>query len=118
MAGRQKFTVDQVADALKSCRGLIFLTAKKLGCCVDTVRDYCKRYPKIAEVAVSAKGEMVDLAEAKLYDAIRKGAPWAICFFLKTQAKDRGYLEKVETETSARLVIREIVEVTDDTSGA
>jgi hypothetical protein len=39
---------------------------------------------------------MKDDAESALYKAALAGEAWAVCFFLKTQAKDRGYVERVQ----------------------
>jgi hypothetical protein len=39
---------------------------------------------------------MKDNAESSLYRAVLDGEPWAVCFYCKTQAKDRGYTERVE----------------------
>src|SRR4029450_2769461 len=36
------------------------------------------------------------MAENSLYEAIRRGEAWAVCFYLKCMAKDRGYLERAE----------------------
>ena len=42
-----------------------------------------------------------DFAEGKLMQQIDGGNITAIIFYLKTQAKDRGYIEKVEHEFDA-----------------
>jgi hypothetical protein len=55
-----------------------------------------KEYPEIAEAISDANEEVNDVAELKLYDAIKRGEAWAICFRLKTKAKNRGYVEKAE----------------------
>jgi hypothetical protein len=39
---------------------------------------------------------MKDNAESALYSAVLGGEAWAVCFYLKTQAKDRGYVERQE----------------------
>jgi len=103
MPSKEQYTADQVIAALKETKGLVFLAAQKLGCERRTIARYEKRYPAVREAVVTAKGSMTDLAESKLYDAIESGAPWAICFYLKTQAKDRGYVERQEVaETDAK----------------
>ena len=103
MRSREKYTPEQVIAALQDAKGLVFLAAHKLGCGRQTIARYQKRYPAVREAVVTAKGGMCDLAESKLYDAIESGAPWAICFYLKTQAKDRGYVERQEVaETDAK----------------
>ena len=43
---------------------------------------------------------LIDFAESKLIKLIDEKNVTAIIFFLKTRAKDRGYVEKVETEHS------------------
>jgi hypothetical protein len=42
------------------------------------------------------RGQMVDLAEAKLFEAVREGRPWAITSLLRRLGKDRGYTERAE----------------------
>ena len=39
----------------------------------------------------------IDLAESKLFQAIQGNQPWAVCFFLKCRAKQRGYVERTES---------------------
>ena len=41
-----------------------------------------------------ARESSVDLAESKLIEAIKNGNLTAIIFFLKTQGKSRGYVER------------------------
>ena len=36
------------------------------------------------------------MAENSLFEAIRRGEAWAVCFYLKCMAKDRGYVERAE----------------------
>ena len=43
---------------------------------------------------------MIDFAESSLYKQIKDGNTSATIFFLKTQAKRRGYIEKQEIEHS------------------
>ena len=38
------------------------------------------------------------MAELSLFKAIQTGEAWAVCFYLKTQGKDRGYVERYETQ--------------------
>lgn len=43
---------------------------------------------------------LIDFAESKLMSEVRSGNTTAILFFLKTQAKDRGYVERVEQDVT------------------
>jgi len=98
MPSRKKFNFEppQVIAALRKTGGLQFLAANELHCSQSTLKRYVARYAAIAEVVQELKGQRVDFTEGKLWEAIQKGEPWAICFYLKTQAKDRGYTERRE----------------------
>jgi hypothetical protein len=94
MAKAKRLTVEQVAQALAECRGLVHLTAKKLGASADAVERFVEAHPQVAAVLSQQRGEMVDAAEAKLWSAIQDGQPWAITFALKCLGQGRGYTLK------------------------
>lgn len=96
MAGKQRYTPQQVAAALKKSHGLQFLAAKALGCSHDTIARYIQRYALVRDVAEAQRGELIDLAEDKLLQSIKKGEAWGITLCLKTLGKDRGYVERQE----------------------
>jgi hypothetical protein len=91
-----KVTQAQVIEALKKNRGTMYLAAKELGITARSIHNYCKRWPKVRETIEAQQGELKDIAEVALHQAIRRGEAWAICFYLKTKAKDRGYSERFE----------------------
>jgi hypothetical protein len=93
---KPKYTPEQVVAALNECEGMLFLAARRLGCHVATLHKYINRYPACREAREQKRGEFVDTAELKLLDAVRGGEAWAVCFTLKTQAKNRGYVERQE----------------------
>ena len=43
-----------------------------------------------------SREKMIDNVESKLYQKALEGEGWAVCFFLKTQGKRRGYIERQE----------------------
>jgi len=45
---------------------------------------------------------MCDNAESALNRAVINGEAWAVCFTLKTQGKDRGYIERTQQEITGR----------------
>jgi hypothetical protein len=96
MAGRQRYTAAEVAAALVSTKGLLYLAAKRLKCDPETIKNYCKRYPSVQAVREAQRGQMVDFAEQKLFDSIKNGEAWGITLCLKTLGKDRGYVERQE----------------------
>jgi hypothetical protein len=76
-------------------KGLLYDAAIQLGISYKTILNYLNKYPEAREAYEECSGRMLDLAEAKLFEAVQKGQPWAICFFLKSKGKARGYQEKV-----------------------
>ena len=96
MATRQKFSQQQVIDALKETKGMIYLAAKRLGCDAKTIYNYRDRYPAVRAEMEQQDGEVDDAAEMKLYQAIIAGEPWAVQFRLRTKGKGRGYVERSE----------------------
>lgn len=97
-----KYTTAQIIEALRKARGLITLSAQALGCEPQTIRNYVKRYPTVAEALKEERERMTDIAEAALYTRVKEGDAWAVCFYLKTQGKDRGYVERAQVEQSGR----------------
>ena len=94
MANKHRYTPKEVANAIKQTKGMLYLTAKRLGCSYQTVLNYCTRYKMVEEVRKAQRGEMLDLAETRLHQSIQKGEAWGIAFALKTIGKDRGYVEQ------------------------
>lgn len=97
-----KYTTQQVIQAIRETKGLVSLAAKRLGCHPDTVRRYAARYPTVAAALREERAAMTDVAELALYSAIQRGEPWAVTFYLKTQGKDRGYTERIDVIHSVR----------------
>jgi hypothetical protein len=92
----EKFTAAAVAEALTKNEGLVYMTARKLGCSHVTVYRYIKRHPTVKAAFDAARGFLLDTAELKLRKAIQDGEQWAVTFALRTIGKDRGYTERQE----------------------
>lgn len=92
----ERFTVEQVLQALELTGGLIAPAAQKLGCAPNTVRNYLERYPDLQEHLEEIRNATLDLAEGTLLKAIGDGNLTAVIFFLKCRGKDRGYVERQE----------------------
>jgi hypothetical protein len=93
---KPKHTTASIVAAVKKRKGKLYLAAADLGITTQTLRNYARRWKEVRNAIHEAKGRMLDVAEDKLFQAIAKGEAWAICFFLKTQGKHRGYVERVE----------------------
>lgn len=113
MAKKEKHTPEEVARVLRETEGMVYLAADRLGVAASTVYRYADRHPAVREAIDHQKGKRLDTAESKLWAAVKKGQAWAVCFFLKTQGKARGYTEKTEVETTNRVSLELVEEVVD-----
>jgi hypothetical protein len=89
-------TVKGVEAALRELHGNMAAVARRFGVVRTAVHNYVRRHPSLRAVVHDCREAMKDHAESALYSAVLRGEPWATCFFLKCQAKDRGYVERTE----------------------
>jgi len=105
----EKYTAQQMIDALEAAKGMITIAARRLGCAPNTVRRYIAKYPTVAAAQAEAKealGDQVELTLATMAlgernasgSYIREPNITALIFLAKTIYKDRGYVERVQQE--------------------
>jgi hypothetical protein len=92
----RKYTQEEMIKALEESKGLIAPAARALGCSRDTIRSYLEEYTAVAQAKLDQREAVTDMAENALYQAILDREAWAVCFYLKCMAKDRGYVERAE----------------------
>jgi carbamoylphosphate synthase small subunit len=61
-----------------------------------------------------AQEKLIDFTESKLVENIQSNDTRAIIFMLKTKGKNRGYIEKSQTEISGGLTIKDAVKELSD----
>ena len=91
MGRRARFTVEQVAEALKASGGLRYKAAASLGCSASTIRDYLARHPTLAEDIADEQERLLDVAEQTLRERLKAGDLRATMFYLNHQGASRGY---------------------------
>lgn len=91
-----RYTNEQVKEALEATRGMITQAAIKLGCNPQTVYNYVNASPELQAALVMEREKMGDIAELALFKKIMTGEHWAISFYLATQHKKRGYVQRQE----------------------
>ena len=94
------------AQAITEAQGLISVAARRLGVSRSAVYAAVNRHKRVAEALQDARERTTDLAEGKLYGKINDGDITAIIFYLKTQAKARGYVERQEQEHAGDIRVR------------
>ena len=93
---KRQQTCARIIEALKETKGLLTLAARKAGVSYSTVNRYAREFPSVQEAVREAKESLLDFAEGKLYEQMSKSNLTAIIFYLKTQGKGRGYIERQE----------------------
>jgi len=78
---------------------------RQIGINRTTYYRWLENDSRFARMAHDARQEMVDFVESKLLEKIRQGDTIATIFFLKCQAKDRGYIEAKE-QSEVQPVVR------------
>lgn len=80
-------------NILRACQALDMPTV--------TYYDWLKRYPDFKEQVDKLFETQFTFVEGKLFDLIEDKNPTAIIFWLKTKAKDKGYIEKQEIKVDS-----------------
>ena len=106
-------TVEEYAIALREAKGLVTVAARRLGVTREAVRMRVAKHPTLREARDEAREALADLAESMLFECIRRGEAWAVCFYLKTQGKDRGYVERSTSAVAVGGDVRISIETVD-----
>src|SRR5262245_51383037 len=86
----------RVAELLTVYQGNLAAVARACGVVRSAVSKFVGRRKHLRDLAIEARQTMIDHAESALHAAILRGEGWAVCFYLKTQGRDRGYSQVVE----------------------
>lgn len=112
-------TAELVDAKLREYNGNMAAVGRHFGVTRQAVWDFVNKREKLKAVTIDVREAMKDNAESALYSAVLNGEAWAVCFFLKTQAKDRGYVEQQQLvgKDGERLAVDLRVEVIDGPAG-
>ena len=86
---------DLLAVEIPKHHGNLAAVGRALGVTRSAVHRYVQKRPALLAMARDQRETMKDHAESALFRQVIAGEAWAVCFFLKTQARDRGYGTKV-----------------------
>lgn len=95
-ATKGKLSNESIAGALQKAGGVVADAAKLLGVARRTLHKRLAVSAALRGIRDEAREETLDLAESKLLAKIREGNLIACIFYLKTQGRSRGYVERSE----------------------
>lgn len=99
-----KLQISDIKKAIHNSGGIMSTIAKRLKCDWHTAEKYIKQFGLTEEVKAE-KEALLDVAESALIKNIQDGDNTAIIFYLKTQGKKRGYIEKTEVDQTINTII-------------
>lgn len=94
--------------ALQKSLGVVTTACKVVGIDRQTHYNWLETDTKYAEQVEAIKDIALDFAESQLHKRMQNGSDTAIIFYLKTQGKKRGYIEKQQIEVSGELDIKKL----------
>ena len=96
-------------NALQNSLGNVSLACKSTDISRRTYYNWLKEDKEFEMTCDEVKEKNLDFAESQLLKHIKDGDKICLIFFLKTQGKQRGYVERMETDEIGN---REPIEVT------
>jgi len=88
-------------EALKRCSGNVSEASNRVPVDRRTHYLWMDNDPEYAAAVEAIKESLIDRAEGVLHGLIGDGNVPAVLFFLKTQGKKRGYIERTETDVTS-----------------
>jgi hypothetical protein len=96
--GGKGLTAEIVSQKLKEFDGNLAAVGRACGVSRQAVWNFIQRRPKLLAVATDTREATKDDVESALTTQAKAGEAWAVQFYLRTQARDRGYVDKSEHE--------------------
>ena len=96
MSLQQETKKKNMLNLLEQTLGNVSASCKALGITRKTHYNWLQSDEEYKELDSDIKESVVDFAESKLVENIKKGKETSLIFFLKTQGKERGYVERTE----------------------
>jgi hypothetical protein len=98
VANKDQYTAKDFIDAIPHTGGVITLIAQKVGCSWNTAKKYIEGHVTVKQAYDDEVESILDLGEAKLFEAVKGGEFQAIKYLLSTRGKKRGYVERIERD--------------------
>lgn len=98
MASKKKTSVtkEEVLRCIPGSKGLIHYIEEELNCTRDAVKNAIELYPEIKKEMEDEAEREKDMVMANLIEDAKAGDKHARELYLKSQARDRGFGDKVE----------------------
>jgi len=93
-------TKKALLQSLEKCLGVVTTACKQVGVDRTTFYRYYKEDKEFKKQVDDLSNVAKDFVESQLFKQIEDGNPTSTIFYLKTKAKDRGFVERREYDLS------------------
>jgi predicted transcriptional regulator len=100
---RPRMSIEEIAQALIKTGGFQSHAAQLLGCSRSAINMRIGRSKELQKLLEDIKAKYIDIAEIQLLKNIKSGDTTSIIFYLKCQAKERGYVDRQEVHAQLSL---------------
>lgn len=98
-------TRTDLVKMILSKRGNVSALARSYRVSRTAVLQWIAADPEAQQALKDARETALDNAEDALGNAVKRGEGWAVCFYLKTQGKGRGYVEQADVNHGGAIKI-------------
>ena len=98
---KTEHTKKALLEALEKSLGVVTTACKKVGVGRTTYYDWYNTDKEFKDSVDELKNVALDFAESQLHKQIQDNSTAATIFYLKTQGKKRGYIEKQEIDLTS-----------------
>jgi len=95
---KTKIAKEAMIRALEANLGVVTISANACGVSRKTHYMWLNKDSQYKEEVESIKGIAIDFVETKLFNRIKNDDTTSIIFYLKTQGRNRGYVERQEMD--------------------
>ena len=89
-------TAEKMISAIKEAKGIVSDACKILNCSRQHFYNKMREFTTVQQTLESIREQRTDYVEGQMMRLIDELNPTMIIFYLKTQAKNRGYIERSE----------------------
>lgn len=104
----KRITIADIEPLITEYNGNIAAVARRLGCSRALIHKHANKSATLKDAISDARETMLDNVESALYKQVLEGNTTAMIFWLKTQGKQRGWVERQEVANI------NVSELTDD----
>ena len=101
-------------EALEKSLGIVTTAAKKIGIDRTTHYKWMDADEEYRQAVYDIDNIALDFAESQLHKQIQEGEVSSTIFYLKTKGKRRGYVERIENDTTLNVNKPFVIELTTE----